>query len=293
MSQIGSTSDLINSFLLKQCGNSACESEPGDEKSTCGKCKTVWYCNIGCQKADWRARHKKECKPNPLPEISWLEESFPDRICAAAKCPTLFSTKDLILGCATCEKVNYCSIKCLKQDRFSHKESCIHDSFLSPECREFSRSARERIQIKKEMAILSMKPLKEKPEERLLATWHYTVRLLLLDRVIDNYFKKEASSWGLSQRPAEAISVLREVELSEIRVRGEYLLAKKDPDYDLSFVRNQLISALEELLKLKSREVTRREDAGNQLFLIEELKENIRRHKASRSSGASASAASP
>jgi TPR repeat protein len=32
------------------------------ELMACGKCHSVYYCSIECQKADWLARHKKVCK---------------------------------------------------------------------------------------------------------------------------------------------------------------------------------------------------------------------------------------
>ena len=31
-------------------------------QKTCGGCRTAIYCSRGCQKADWKAGHKLECK---------------------------------------------------------------------------------------------------------------------------------------------------------------------------------------------------------------------------------------
>jgi hypothetical protein len=31
---------------------------------TCSKCKRAKYCSVGCQKADWKPRHKAECLPS-------------------------------------------------------------------------------------------------------------------------------------------------------------------------------------------------------------------------------------
>jgi hypothetical protein len=40
-----------------------CEAQkPRTELLRCAGCKQVWYCNVGCQRADWKS-HKKLCKP--------------------------------------------------------------------------------------------------------------------------------------------------------------------------------------------------------------------------------------
>jgi hypothetical protein len=39
---------------------SACGSTDG-YKLACTRCKAVWYCNIDCQRADWR-KHKVVCR---------------------------------------------------------------------------------------------------------------------------------------------------------------------------------------------------------------------------------------
>ena len=43
---------------LKPCSNPVCD-QPGT--SSCGACKTTFYCGVACQTADW-PRHKEECE---------------------------------------------------------------------------------------------------------------------------------------------------------------------------------------------------------------------------------------
>lgn len=64
---------------------SICEKQTSDgvTLSRCSRCKTIFYCSIECQKADWKVRHKKECaeivklmtekpkNPSRLPDDLW------------------------------------------------------------------------------------------------------------------------------------------------------------------------------------------------------------------------------
>jgi hypothetical protein len=57
--------DLMKSLPPKvagpqlQCGNAGCKLE---RLFRCAGCKVVWYCSQDCQRADWKAKHKKECR---------------------------------------------------------------------------------------------------------------------------------------------------------------------------------------------------------------------------------------
>ena len=45
------------------CGSTPCSKFAASYEKylTCGKCRSVWYCNKNCQREDWK-RHKKFCK---------------------------------------------------------------------------------------------------------------------------------------------------------------------------------------------------------------------------------------
>jgi len=47
-------------------GKRSCQTcnvrKPSDELQTCARCHSVYYCSRECQKADWKPRHKLECK---------------------------------------------------------------------------------------------------------------------------------------------------------------------------------------------------------------------------------------
>ena len=39
------------------------EEEPGERLLQCARCKAARYCSRECQKAHWRAEHKRSCVP--------------------------------------------------------------------------------------------------------------------------------------------------------------------------------------------------------------------------------------
>ena len=46
---------------MEKCGG--CDTQkPRTQLVRCADCKQVWYCIVGCQRADWECR-KKLCKP--------------------------------------------------------------------------------------------------------------------------------------------------------------------------------------------------------------------------------------
>ena len=51
------------------CGEESCGNEITVEMNAgcCAGCKLVYYCNLECQKKDWKAGHKLVCNPNPTP----------------------------------------------------------------------------------------------------------------------------------------------------------------------------------------------------------------------------------
>ena len=49
----------------RRCSSASCnapEKHAGQFK-TCGRCRSAWYCSAACQRAHWKAAHKRECKP--------------------------------------------------------------------------------------------------------------------------------------------------------------------------------------------------------------------------------------
>eukprot|EP01083_Nonionella_stella_P163914 541042_1 len=43
--------------------------------SVCGKCKNVYYCNVECQRSDWK-QHKKVCKKPSQSQSSKVESNL-------------------------------------------------------------------------------------------------------------------------------------------------------------------------------------------------------------------------
>jgi len=43
------------------CGATSPEDRKGGKMLRCSRCKLVYYCGAACQKADWKAAHKREC----------------------------------------------------------------------------------------------------------------------------------------------------------------------------------------------------------------------------------------
>ncbi|KAJ0403696.1 hypothetical protein P43SY_003808 [Pythium insidiosum] len=45
------------------CGNGDCQQLDYSELHACSRCRCVFYCSKGCQRADWKARHRAVCQP--------------------------------------------------------------------------------------------------------------------------------------------------------------------------------------------------------------------------------------
>lgn len=57
--------DTLRRRIWDKCSVSACTNSfqaNGEKLLTCGACKQAWYCSKECQVADWKAKHKVECK---------------------------------------------------------------------------------------------------------------------------------------------------------------------------------------------------------------------------------------
>jgi len=55
--------DIYKCKLPKICANITCMREENKEKfKLCGACGKVAYCSVECQRLDWNAGHKQDCK---------------------------------------------------------------------------------------------------------------------------------------------------------------------------------------------------------------------------------------
>ena len=121
---LSTTEDLV-SKVCSSCG------KKGSDLIKCSVCKSVWYCNVQCQKKDWKS-HKQCCGK------SGEAENGQDTGEGQSSSLTLSTTEDLVskvcsscgkkgpdlLKCSVCKSVWYCNVQCQKKDWKSHKQCC-------------------------------------------------------------------------------------------------------------------------------------------------------------------------
>ena len=51
--------------VSRRCSSASCNKpeEHAGQFKTCGRCSSAWYCSAACQRAHWKAAHKRECTP--------------------------------------------------------------------------------------------------------------------------------------------------------------------------------------------------------------------------------------
>ena len=111
----------------------------------CAACKSVWYCNVQCQKKAWKS-HKDKCrKERSLDSVNRGEahssNSGQAKECHAEVKVKQFIQDDLIIThakecalcgetgiklkkCGACMSVKYCSTVCQKTDWVNHEKVC-------------------------------------------------------------------------------------------------------------------------------------------------------------------------
>eukprot|EP00172_Hildenbrandia_rubra_P002852 Plantae.Rhodophyta-Hildenbrandia_rubra.ctg4032.p1 GENE.Plantae.Rhodophyta-Hildenbrandia_rubra.ctg4032~~Plantae.Rhodophyta-Hildenbrandia_rubra.ctg4032.p1 ORF type:complete len:344 (-),score=74.36 Plantae.Rhodophyta-Hildenbrandia_rubra.ctg4032:5139-6092(-) len=57
-----------------KCDQCGVDEGDGIKMKTCGRCKMVYYCSEGCQRAAWKAMHKKGCRaPGQVEVGDWIQ----------------------------------------------------------------------------------------------------------------------------------------------------------------------------------------------------------------------------
>ena len=92
----------------------------GSDLQRCAACKTVWYCNVQCQKKAWKS-HKKVCNKTK-PETSSSDTGESSTLIKA--CNFCGKTQVQLQRCAACQEVRYCGTQCQRRDWRSHRENC-------------------------------------------------------------------------------------------------------------------------------------------------------------------------
>ena len=117
-----------NEAPAKVC--SAC-GEKSDALKKCTACKSVWYCDVACQKRH-RTEHRKECNRIKKELVTAAEpenneddnkknvpNGSPTKLCSACG-----KKSDTLKKCSGCLCVWYCDKKCQNKHRKEHKREC-------------------------------------------------------------------------------------------------------------------------------------------------------------------------
>ena len=94
----------------------------GSDLQKCAGCKSVWYCNVKCQKKDWKM-HKSMCtaQGNKGKERSVKKER---RETSGRACELCGKTGAKLFKCGACESVRYCGSVCQNTDWENHIKDC-------------------------------------------------------------------------------------------------------------------------------------------------------------------------
>ena len=91
----------------------------------CAACKSVWYCNVQCQKKAWKS-HKDKCrKERSLDSVNRGEaHSSNSGQTKDKECALCGKTGIKLKKCGACMSVKYCSTVCQKTDWVNHEKVC-------------------------------------------------------------------------------------------------------------------------------------------------------------------------
>ena len=94
----------------------------GSDLQKCAGCKSVWYCNVKCQKKDWKM-HKSMCtaQGNKGKERSVKKER---RETSGRACELCGKTGAKLFKCGACQSVRYCGSVCQNTDWKNHIFDC-------------------------------------------------------------------------------------------------------------------------------------------------------------------------
>ena len=114
----------MNDSVGKVCGS--CDKK-GPDLLKCSVCKSAWYCDVQCQKKDWK-RHKQCCrkfgteaqKGHDTGEgKSSSSHTYQDRECASCG-----KTGIKLRKCGACNSERYCTTVCQLRDWGTHEKDC-------------------------------------------------------------------------------------------------------------------------------------------------------------------------
>ena len=91
----------------------------------CAACKSVWYCNVQCQKKAWKS-HKDKCRKERSHESVRREEACGSNSGQTKdkECALCGETGIKLKKCGACMSVKYCSTVCQKTDWVNHEKVC-------------------------------------------------------------------------------------------------------------------------------------------------------------------------
>ena len=104
--------------ICETCGKT------GSDLQQCAACKSVKYCDVHCQRKNWKS-HKKLCKlkkstsNNPHKTVEAEASSS-----STKKCDSCGKSGVKLWRCEGCKEVRYCGSVCQKRDWATHEENC-------------------------------------------------------------------------------------------------------------------------------------------------------------------------
>ena len=106
---------------MTDLARSECSScgQKGLHLKRCQACNSASYCDVKCQKKDWKS-HRNDCRKvqQELVESPKAGEG------SSCSCEACGNTEVKLLKCGACKSVRYCSTVCQKRDWGNHKKDC-------------------------------------------------------------------------------------------------------------------------------------------------------------------------